>query len=116
MIFISPYSLHRDPNWFDDPDRFDPDRFLGERREAIPKYAYLPFGAGPRVCVGNSFALMEGQLILAAISQRFRLRLLPDQTVEKEALVTLRPRRGIRMRLEARAVEALVRAAEPKFG
>lgn len=102
VLFISPYALHRDPNHWEEPERFDPDRFLGDRREAIPRYAYLPFGGGPRVCIGNNFALMEGQLILATVAQRFRLRLVPDQQVEPEALVTLRPRHGIQMRLEAR--------------
>ena len=105
VVFISPYGLHRDPTWFDDPDRFDPDRFLGQRREALPKYAYIPFGAGPRVCVGNNFALMEVKLVLATTAQRFALRLLPGQAIEKEALVTLRPRHGIRMRLEMRVPE-----------
>jgi cytochrome P450 len=70
--------------------------------DRIPRYAYLPFGGGPRVCIGNGFALMEARLILATLAQRYRFTLLPDQTVTPVQLVTLRPKGGLRVRVEPR--------------
>lgn len=101
-VMVVPYIVHRDERWFPDPERFDPDRFSPENEASIPKYAYLPFGGGPRVCIGNSFALMEARLILASIASRYRLSLVPGHKVEPEPLVTLRPRYGMRMRLTRR--------------
>ncbi|MFQ3648188.1 MAG: cytochrome P450, partial [Anaerolinea sp.] len=100
-VIILPYVIHRDPRWFTDPERFDPDRFSPERESSIPKYAYLPFGGGPRICIGNAFAMMEAKLILAAIVQRWRLRRASNAPVIPEPLVTLRPKGGMPMRVEA---------------
>jgi cytochrome P450 len=96
-VIISPYALHRRSDYFPDPQRFDPDRFAPEAERRLPRHAYQPFGGGPRVCIGNHFALMEGQLILAALAQRVALDLVPGQRVSPEPMITLRPRGGIRM-------------------
>lgn len=101
-IFIAPYALHRNPAYFDDPLRFDPERFSPENEKRIPRYAYFPFGGGPHVCIGNSFALMEAQLILATMAQHVSLSLLPDPVVEIEPLVTMGPKNGLRMRVQTR--------------
>lgn len=92
---IAPYALHRHPAFWQDPERFDPDRF----GEGTPP-AYLPFGAGPRFCIGSEFALLEAQLILAMVAQSFRLRLVPGHPVEPLPGITLRARHGLRMTLE----------------
>ena len=102
MVFVAPWVLHRLPALWDDPDRFNPDRFTPERSADRPKFAYLPFGAGPRQCIGNQFALIEAQLIVATLAQRYRLRLVPGHAVEPEALITLRPRLGMSMIIERR--------------
>ncbi|PHV11815.1 cytochrome P450 [Chitinimonas sp. BJB300] len=92
--------LHRHPAFWREPDRFDPERFLpGETQLQHHRCAYLPFGGGPRVCIGNHFAMMEGQLLLAQIAQRYDLQLLPDHPVEREVAVTMRPRHGMLMTL-----------------
>lgn len=101
LVVISPYTLHHDPKLWPDPERFDPERFLPERSAGRPKLAYLPFGAGQRMCIGNHFALMEAQVIAAMVLQRFRLELAPDQRVEPDAQVTLRPRNGVKVLLSA---------------
>jgi cytochrome P450 len=97
VVMMSPYVTHRDPRFWDEPDRFDPDRFAPHRSANRPRFAYLPFGGGPRICIGNELALMEAQLILATVLQRFRLQLVPGHLVEPELRVTLRPRRGVPM-------------------
>ncbi len=79
---------------------FDPERFTPERSAGRPHYAYFPFGGGPRQCIGNNFAMMEAQLILATVAQRYRLRLVPGHPVEPQALVTLRPRYGLAMTVD----------------
>ena len=104
-LLISPYVVHRDPRWFPDPERFDPDRFAPGREESIPRYGYIPFGGGPRICIGNSFAIMEAQLVLATLAQRISLRLDPSQVVEMEPLITLRPRYGMHMQVAVREPE-----------
>lgn len=96
-IGIFTYFTHRDPRWWDNPEAFIPERFSPENEPNIRRYAYLPFGAGPRVCIGNSFAMMEAQIMLATIAQRYELRLAPGQRVEPEPLITLRPKGGLRM-------------------
>lgn len=101
MIMISPYAIHRNPALWEKPQQFDPERFSPERVAARPAYAYLPFGGGPRVCIGNNFALMEAQLILSTIAQRYRLRLIPNHPVEPQMVVTLRPRYGMPMTLHS---------------
>ena len=97
ILALSPYIVHRDERFWPDPLRFDPDRFTAEAKAARPRFAYFPFGAGARSCIGEPFAWMEGVLILATIGQRWRLRLLPGHPVELKALMTLRPRYGMRM-------------------
>jgi cytochrome P450 len=102
LVIINTYVLHRDGRFFADPERFDPERFAPGWEERIPRFAYLPFGGGQRVCIGNSFAMMEARLILATMAQHCRLSLDPDEPVRPVQLVTLRPSRPIRMRLEWR--------------
>jgi cytochrome P450 len=94
----SPYITHRDPRWYADPERFAPERFTPEGEKALPRYAYFPFGGGPRICVGNQFAMMEARLVLATLYQQRRLALLPDQTITPNPLITLRPNGAILMR------------------
>ncbi len=101
-IFISPYVMHHNPRYFDDPQRFDPERFADGREQELARYAYFPFGGGPRVCIGNSFAMMEARLILATVAQRYRLMLDPGQTIVPEPEITLRPRYGLHMTVVAR--------------
>lgn len=96
------YHMHHDARWFAEPERFDPDRFAPERRKLLPLSAYLPFGAGTRTCIGKQFAMLEAQLILVAIAQRFRLELANGQPVERDMKVTLAPRGGLRMLLRER--------------
>jgi cytochrome P450 len=101
-ILIVPWLLHRHRRWWDDPERFDPERFTPERSAARPRFVYLPFGIGPRICIGASFAMMESVLILATVAQRYRLSLSPGQIVEPVGLITLRPRHGLPMQLKRR--------------
>ncbi len=93
---------HRSANNFEDPLRFDPDRWLPERAKAIHRYAYFPFGGGPRICIGNHFAMMEAVLVLATLIREFRFELLPDQTLELQTAITLRAAKDLTMRLESR--------------
>jgi cytochrome P450 len=102
IVLLSQYTMHRDARWFPDPERFDPERFTPERQAARPKFAYFPFGGGPRVCIGEQFAWMEGLILLATIAQRWRLRLVPDHPIALQPIITLRPKHGIRMIVEAR--------------
>jgi cytochrome P450 len=102
ILLISPYVTHHDARFFPDPFRFDPERWTPEARESRQKFSYFPFGGGPRLCIGESFAWMEGALVLATIAQRFRMRLAPGHPVEMQPLVTLRPKHGMRMILESR--------------
>lgn len=102
LVFISPLVTQRLSAYYPDPERFEPERFTPEREAALPKFAYIPFGGGPRICIGNSFALMEARLLLATIAQRYRLELARGLPVELNARVTLSPRGGMRMRLAAR--------------
>ena len=76
IVIMSPYVMHRDPRWFPEPDRFDPERWTPEARDARPKFSYFPFGGGSRLCIGERFAWMEGTLMLATIAQKWRLRLV----------------------------------------
>jgi cytochrome P450 len=96
-VAVSPYTLHRRPDDFPHPEEFDPDRFTLQAETHRPRYAYLPFGAGPRVCIGNHFALMEAHLILSALIQRVTFELVPRQQIEPEPLITLRPKGGIKV-------------------
>ena len=102
IVVACQWVTHRDPRLFRDPERFDPERFLPAAKEARPRFAYFPFGGGPRVCIGEGFAWMEGVLVLAAIARRWRLRLVPGQSIVPAPSITLRPRDGIRMTFERR--------------
>ena len=102
LIMMSPYVMHRDERYFAEPDRFLPDRWANNFEKSIPRYAYFPFGGGPRVCIGQGFAMMEAQLVLATIAQRYHLALAPDQKVEMQPLITLRPRNGLHMTIKQR--------------
>jgi len=101
-VVMSTWIMHRDPKYFPEPERFDPDRWLPEKAQKIPKFAYFPFGGGPRQCIGASFAMMEATLLLATIAQRFQFRAEPGHLVTPTPSFTLRPKQGIRMRLEQR--------------
>ncbi|GLY25873.1 cytochrome P450 [Micromonospora sp. NBRC 101691] len=106
LIYISPYLTHRHPDFWEDPERFDPDRFTPERSADRPRFAYFPFGGGPRLCIGNRLAQLEAQLTLATIAQRYRLRMVPGHPVEAKMQVTTSPRHGLRMTLEPRRPSA----------
>ena len=101
-VLISQFVLHRNPEFFPDPLRFDPDRFLPAAKAARAKFTYLPFGAGPRQCIGEAFSWMEGVLVLATIAQKWRLRLSSSAKVKPQPLITLRPKYGMKMVFEAR--------------
>jgi cytochrome P450 len=101
-VLISQFVTHRDARFFPEPLRFDPDRFSVEGKAKRTKFTYFPFGAGPRQCIGESFAWMEGVLILATFAQRWKLRLVPGHRVEPQPLITLRPKYGMRMLIESR--------------
>ena len=104
-VLISPYVTHRNPRYWEDPEIFDPERFLLERSAGHPEFAYLPFGGGPRKCIGDHFAMTEGVLILTTIAQRYRLLPVPEHPVEPQPLLTLRPKRGIIVSLEERGIQ-----------
>ena len=101
-VLISQFVVHRDPRFFPNPLRFDPERFTAEAKARRTKFTYFPFGAGFRQCIGESFAWMEGVLVLATLAQRWKLRLVPEHRVEPEPLITLRPKFGMRMIVEER--------------
>jgi len=101
IVGICPYVLHRHPRYWDKPEVFDPDRFRPERAGSRPRYAYLPFGGGPRTCIGNHFAMMEAQILLAMIVREWRLELDPSHEVVLDPMVTLRPKYGVRVRRRA---------------
>jgi len=101
-VLMSQFITHRDPRFFPDPLRFDPERFTPEARSRRTKLTYFPFGAGVRQCIGESFAWMEGVLLLATLAQKWKLRLVPGHRVEPEPLITLRPKYGMRMQVESR--------------
>jgi cytochrome P450 len=100
MVMLSQYITHRHPAFWDEPDRFDPERFSLERSEGRPRYAFFPFAGGPRQCVGNIFALNEANLVLATVAQRYRIKVTPGHPIETQPLVTLRPRNGIKVTLQ----------------
>jgi cytochrome P450 len=102
QLFALQWVVHRDARWFADPDEFRPERWDNDLIKRLPKCAYFPFGDGPRICIGNHFAMMEAVLILATIARRFRLSVEPGQTLELLPSITLRPRRELRMRVHAR--------------
>jgi cytochrome P450 len=98
-VMLLPYATHRHPEFWDNPEGFDPERFTPDKVAQRPRYAYFPFGGGPRLCIGREFALMEAQLILATLAQRFRLQLLPGAQVLPLPLITMRPVGKLKMTL-----------------
>ena len=102
IILMSQYVMHHNSAYFPDPDRFDPERWTPEARETRPKFSYFPFGGGPRLCIGEHFAWMEGVLVMATLAQKWRMRLVPGHPVEMQPIVTLRPKHGMQMKLERR--------------
>ena len=102
LVVASPYVTHRQAAVWNNPESFDPDRFTAEQVAARSRFAYYPFGGGPRFCIGDQFALTEARLIIASVAQRYRLRLVPGPPIAVEPGVTLRPKHGLMMRLEKR--------------
>jgi cytochrome P450 len=101
-LFMSPWLLHHDARWFPEPKRFDPDRWSDGLADRLPRHAYMPFGGGPRICIGNTFAMMEAVLLLATIAQRFRVAPVTSDPVTPFPTITLRPRGGVTLRIAAR--------------
>ncbi len=106
LVIVCPWVTHRRPELWDDPERFDPDRFTPERAAARPRFAYYPFGGGPRVCIARELALLEMPLVLATIARRYRVQPIPGRTVVPQAGIALRPSGGLRSRLEPVPVPA----------
>jgi cytochrome P450 len=104
-VVVAPWTLGRDARWFAHPQVFDPERFNAENEPNIPRYAFIPFGGGPRVCIGNQFAMLEARLVLATIAQHFRLELKPGFSTQPKRAFTLRPSNG--MKMIARVREAI---------
>jgi cytochrome P450 len=102
QLWASPFVMHRDPRFWDEPERFLPERWRGGLAKRLPRYAFFPFGGGPRLCIGNAFALMEAKLLLATIAQRRRFALRSSREIAAGAAVTLRPRGGVPVVVEAR--------------
>jgi cytochrome P450 len=101
-VFLSPWVLHHDARWFEAPEAFMPERWLKDKAEQPRREAYIPFGGGPRVCIGNGFAMMESVLVLATLLQHQHVSVLPDQNVDFELAGTLRPKSGLKAALTAR--------------
>ncbi len=101
-VTMAQWVVHRDKRWYDAPEEFRPERWENDLLKRLPRFAYFPFGGGPRQCIGNTFALMEATLILATIARKFRLRLVANHPVVPLASITLRPRHGVRVKLESR--------------
>jgi cytochrome P450 len=102
IVVASEYIVHHDPRWFPDPYRFDPDRWLPDQTASRPKYSYFPFGGGQRLCIGEPFAWMEGELLLATLAQRWKLRLVRGHPIDLFPVVTLRPKHGMKMTVHRR--------------
>jgi cytochrome P450 len=111
QVLISPWVLHRHRRLWDDPERFDPTRFNKESSEKRPRFSYLPFGGGPRVCIGATLAMTEATLILAVLAQRFRLHLKEPQEIKLQTRITLRPKNGLITILERRPRRAHLHGA-----
>ncbi|MFO7321250.1 MAG: cytochrome P450 [Chloroflexota bacterium] len=103
-IYLSPWIVHHDARWYADPDTFMPERWLKDKSELPPREAYIPFGGGPRICIGNGLAMMEAVLILATLLQRYRVSVLAEHEVEIELTGTLRPKAGVQARMMERAL------------
>jgi cytochrome P450 len=102
LVIVSQYVMHRDARYFKSPLTFNPERWTPEERESRPQFSYFPFGGGPRRCIGEGFAWMEGILLIATLAQRWNMRLVPHHPVALKPLITLRPKYGMRMMMTAR--------------
>jgi len=105
LVLMSQFVMHRDPRYFADPLKFDPDRWTTEARESRPQFSYFPFGGGPRRCIGEGFAWMEGILLIATIARQWQMRLVPNHPVVLKPVITLRPKYGMRMTVIRRQQE-----------
>jgi cytochrome P450 len=101
-LFLFQWVVQRDPRFYANAEQFDPDRWTDGLAQRLPKYAYFPFGGGPRQCIGNTFAMMEAVLVLATMAQKFRITLVPDHKVSIWPAITLRPRNGIQVLVNRR--------------
>ena len=101
VVVVSPFLVHRDARWWPEPTVFRPERW-SEEDPTRPRLAYFPFGAGPRMCIGEPFAWMEAMLVLATIARRWRMRLAPEARIELRPVVTLRPKHGVLMTVRRR--------------
>ena len=113
LVLFSQWVMHRDARFYDDPTVFRPERWLDGLQKRLPRFAYFPFGGGPRLCIGNQFAMMEAVLLLATIAQRYRLRLEPGFEVTPWTGITLRPKNGVRVSLEGRRSAVSVNQPSP---
>ena len=102
LVLMSQYIMHRDARYFPEPERFDPERWTPEARESRPQFSYFPFGGGPRRCIGEGFAWLEGVLLLATLAQQWQMRLVPNHPVGLRPVITLRPKHGMRMIISKR--------------
>ncbi|MDP9052483.1 MAG: cytochrome P450, partial [Acidobacteriota bacterium] len=102
-VLMSQWVMHHDPRFYDEPDLFHPDRWLDERTKSAPRFSYFPFGGGPRICIGASFAFTEAALVLATIAQRYQVRVDSTTPIEPTPSITLRPRHGIPVTLARRS-------------
>jgi len=102
IVVVSPYLMQRDARFFAEPERFRPERWTPEFKATLPPFAYFPFGGGARRCIGESFASMELSLVMSTLAQRWRMRLVPGQTVVPQPVVTLRIKHGLKMQLQSR--------------
>ena len=116
LILMSPYLMHRDYRYYQEPERFDPDRWNLKTANKSPRFSFFPFGGGPRGCIGQSYALQEAILILATLAQGWRMRLVPGHRVELLPLINLRPKFGMRMVLERRHKSTIKRASKTPTG
>jgi cytochrome P450 len=101
-IMMSQYVMHHDPRYYNEPERFDPERWSSEAKSSLPRFSYFPFGGGIRGCIGEPFAWMEGILVLASIARQWKMSLVPGHRVELDPAITLRPKYGVKMKLERR--------------
>ena len=101
-IFISPWILHRDPRYFEEPETFRPERWMSNLARELPRFAYMPFGGGPRICIGQRFAMIEAILILTTVAQRFSGELQSDRNVTPFPSITLRPKGGVWLKIKDR--------------
>src|SRR5947209_8800606 len=104
VVLYSTYTLHSREEYFPEPEKFDPERFTPEREKQLPRYAFVPFGAGPRICIGMHFAMMEGHLLLATLAQRVSFALVPGQTIEPDPVhhLALRPAGAVNVTVKKR--------------